>query len=72
MKDRRFCDPYVDRRSADDRRLVYDAGYWEHGGQERRRVTDRRKPTERRVSYVKVSKWSSVRIGDTADKRYRQ
>jgi hypothetical protein len=67
FKDRRVGDPYVDRRSGEDRRQVYDSGYWESGGIERRSVKDRRQPKERRDSYVKVSKWSSVCIEDKAD-----
>ncbi len=62
MRDRRVSDPYVDRRSGEDRRTVYDSNYWGHGGAERRNSPDRRQPIERRVSYVKVSKWSSVCI----------
>ena len=30
-KNRRIRDPYVDRRSGEDRRTVYDADYWENG-----------------------------------------
>lgn len=70
MRDRRVSDPYVDRRSGEDRRQVYDSVYWESGGVERRRAQDRRQPKERRVSYVKVSKWSSVSIEDTDDRIY--
>ncbi len=62
MRDRRVSDPYVDRRSGEDRRQVYDSNYWGHGGAERRSAQDRREPDERRGSYVKVSKWSSVCI----------
>jgi hypothetical protein len=67
MKDRRVGDPYVDRRSAEDRRQVYDADYWESGGIERRSVKDRRQHKERRDSCVNVSKWSSVCAEDKAD-----
>ena len=35
FKDRRVGDPYVDRRSGEDRRQVYDSGYWESVGIER-------------------------------------
>jgi hypothetical protein len=59
-KDKRIADPYVDRRSGEDRRQVYDAAYWESEGIERRRVKDRRQQKERRDSCVRVSKWSSV------------
>jgi len=65
--DRRVTDPYVDRRSGEDRRIVYDSDYWESGGIERRSVKDRRQQKERRDSYVNVSKWSSVCAEDKAD-----
>ena len=32
LEDRRYADPYVDRRSGEDRRKVYDSEYWEAGG----------------------------------------
>jgi hypothetical protein len=60
LKDDRVGDPYVDRRSGDDRREAYDADYFENGGPERRRGKDRRKQDERRDDCVRVSKWSSV------------
>jgi hypothetical protein len=66
-KDRRVGDPYVDRRSGENRRKVYDSDYWETGGIERRSVKDRRQQKERRSSYVNVSEWSSVCINDKAD-----
>ncbi len=66
-KDRRIADPYVDRRSGEDRRQVYDADYWESGGIERRSAKDRRQQKERRGSCVKVSEWSSVCIEDKGD-----
>lgn len=56
----RTADPYVDRRSGDDRRAVYDSDYFENGGRERRQAEDRRKQDERRESCIRVSKWSSV------------
>ena len=71
MRDRRIRDPYVDRRSGDDRRDVYDSFYWEIGGAERRNSPDRRQPEERRISYVKVSRWSSVCIEAETGRSYR-
>jgi len=56
----RTADPYVDRRSGDERRGVYDSDYFEGGGMERRHAGDRRKQNERRDSCIRVSKWSSV------------
>jgi len=68
FKDRRVGDPYVDRRSGEDRRQVYDSGYWESVGIERRSAKDKRQQKERRDNWVKVSKWSSVCSEDKADK----
>jgi hypothetical protein len=56
----RKSDPYVDRRSGDDRRAVYDSDYFENGGPERRQPKDRRQQEERRQNCVRVSRWSSV------------
>jgi hypothetical protein len=67
FKDRRVGDPYIDRRSGEDRRQVYDTFYWESGGIERRSAKHRRQPKERRNSWVKVSRWSSVCIEDKTD-----
>jgi hypothetical protein len=60
LKDRRKRDPYLDRRSGEDRRKVYDADYWDSGGIEKRKLKDRRQQKERRGSCIKVSDWSSV------------
>ncbi len=67
FKDRRVGDPYVDRRSGEDRRQVYDSAYWESEGIERRGLKDRRQPEERRGNCIKVSKWSSICIDPKAD-----
>lgn len=56
----RTADPYVDRRSGEDRRVVYDSDYFETGGMERRQAADRRKQNGRPDSCIRVSKWSSV------------
>jgi len=32
FKDKRVRDPYIDRRSGEDRRQVYDTAYWESEG----------------------------------------
>ena len=68
FKDRRVGDPYVDRRSGEDRRQVYDSVYWESVGIERRSAKDKRQQKERRDNWVKVSKWSSVCSEDKTDK----
>ncbi len=63
--DERVADPYVDRRSGDDRRAVYDSDYFAGGGLERRNGLDRRQQDERRDSCLRVSQWSSVCPDDT-------
>lgn len=60
LKDSRVNDPYIDRRSGEDRRLAYDADYFQDGGCERRKNDDRRQRGERRDSCIRVSRWSSV------------
>ncbi len=65
LKDARIRDPYVDRRSGEDRRQVYDADYFQNGGLERRRGKERRQHYERRKDCTRVSEWSSVCSDDT-------
>jgi hypothetical protein len=60
LKDSRISDPYVDRRSGEDRRQVYDADYFQNGGVERRSGQERRRHYERRKDCTRVSEWSSV------------
>ena len=60
LKDSRVRDPYVDRRSGEERRQAYDSDYFENGGLDRRKNDDRRQTAERRNSCVRVSRWSSV------------
>jgi hypothetical protein len=42
LKNNRVTDPYLDRRSGDDRREAYDSDYFLNGGVERRTGKDRR------------------------------
>ena len=63
-KDARISDPYVDRRSGEDRRQIYDADYFQNGGLERRSGKERRQPHERRKDCTRVSEWSSIRSVD--------
>ena len=67
LLDDRKADPYVDRRSGDDRRAVYDSDYFNTGGVERRVGIERRRQNERRDSCTRVSQWSSV-CPDESDK----
>jgi hypothetical protein len=60
LKDRRIGDPYLDRRSGEDRREAYELGYFAQGGIERRSGVESRQTGERRAQYINVSQWSSV------------
>ena len=62
LKNARLTDPYLDRRSGEDRRQVYDSDYFLNGGMDRRKGKDRRQKGERRDGYIRVSKCSSVRV----------
>lgn len=59
-KEKRKKDPYLDRRSGDDQREVYNINYFADGGAERRDGDERRHPKERRKDCVKVTRWTSV------------
>ena len=56
LKDERKRDPFIDRRSGEDRRQAYDLD----GGIERRSGKERRRQDERRDGCIRVSTWSSV------------
>jgi hypothetical protein len=58
--EKRIRDPYLDRRSGEERRQVYDSDYYENGGIERRSGKERRQNSERRRDCIKISQWSSV------------
>jgi hypothetical protein len=59
-EDARVSDPYVDRRSGEDRRQVYDTDYFQNGWLERRSGKERRRPYERRKDCIRVSEWTSI------------
>jgi predicted Zn finger-like uncharacterized protein len=60
IKKRRIGDPFLDRRSGDDRREAYELGYFAEGSIEKRKSIERRQKAERRDQYVRISQWSSV------------
>ena len=60
QKDIRLKDPFIDRRSGEDRREAYDLDYFQKEGFERRVGGERRKDEERRDSCIRVSKWTSI------------
>jgi len=53
---------YIDRRSVEDRRCVYDLDYFLSGGEERRKRgrRDRRSPVERRKGWIRYNSWYSL------------
>lgn len=53
-------DPYLDRRSGEDRRQSYSLAYFSANNPERRVNVERRSEIERRTDCVRVDKWSSV------------
>ena len=57
----RLNDPFIDRRSGEDRRYTYDIDFFFKGGRERRSGKERRQQGERRKHWARVSKWSSVK-----------
>jgi len=68
-KEKRKADPYLDRRSGDDQRDVYDIDYFAAGGAERRDGNERRQSKERRKDCMKITKWTSVCTGNKSKKR---
>lgn len=60
QRDIRLKDPFIDRRSGEDRREAYDLDYFQNKGIERRVGDDRRQDLERRDSCIRVSKWTSI------------
>ncbi len=64
-QERRSRDPFLDRRSGEDRREVYSIAYFSNEGRERR-LEGRRAPGERRNECVRISEWSSVCVEDSA------
>ena len=63
LKDPRVKDPYVDRRSGEDRRKTYSLDYFVNGGKERRQAEERRHKGERRKEWLRIDKWYSVFTG---------
>jgi len=59
-----------DRRSGKARRKVFSLHRFFHKGPQRRRLQDRRSPEERRDGWVRISKWSSVKMQDLKIAKY--
>lgn len=62
----------AERRSVKDRRRFFCLGWLRYKGPEQRVQQDRRSQQERRDGYVKISKWSSVKMQDLKLAKYLQ
>jgi len=61
---------FSDRRSGKDRRRILSLHRLRYKGSERRALRDRRSKTERRDGWVKIGKWSSVKMQDLKIAKY--
>ena len=61
---------FTDRRSGKDRRRVLSLSRLGYKGSDRRALNERRSQFERRDGWVKVSKWSSVKMQDLMIAKY--
>ena len=59
-----------DRRSGKDRRRILSLRRLRYKGPERRMLRDRRSKIERRDGWVKIGKWSSVKMQDLKIAKY--
>ena len=55
---------FFDRRSVKDRRRKIKLDRFLYKGSEKRILTERRSKAERREDWVRISKWSSICLGD--------
>lgn len=60
FREMRKRDPFMDRRSGEDRRKVYSLEYFQAGNPDRRKRNEQRSNVERRADCVRISSWSSV------------
>jgi hypothetical protein len=61
---------FSDRRSAKNRRRILSLHRLRFKGSERRALRDRRSQIERRDGWVKIGKWSSVKMQDLKIAKY--
>ena len=61
---------FSERRSGKDRRRVMSLHRFRFKGSDRRALNERRSQFERRDGWVKVSKWSSVKMQDLMIAKY--
>jgi hypothetical protein len=55
---------FQERRSGKGRRKFFSLGRFRHKGLEQRTQKDQRSQQERREGYIKIGKWSSVKMQD--------
>ena len=63
---------FTDRRSGKDRRRILSLHRLRYKGSERRALNKRRLEIERRDGWVRVSRWSSVKMQDLKIAKYLQ
>ena len=61
-----------DRRSGKDRRKVLSLHRFRYHGSERRAFSERRSQVDRRDGWVRIRKWSSVKMQDLKIAKYLQ
>jgi len=61
---------FSDRRSGKDRRKILSLRHLGYKGSDRRTLMDRRSKIERRDGWVKIGKWSSVKMQDLKIAKY--
>ncbi len=59
-----------ERRSGNDRRSIFNLRRFFHKGPERRVMQHRRSKSERRDGWVRIGKWSSVKMQDLKIAKY--
>lgn len=65
------CRRFPERRTGKDRRKIFNLHRFFYNGPERRKTLhDRRAREERRDGWVRISRWSSVKLNDLKISRY--
>lgn len=62
----------TERRTGKGRRKIFSLHRFFYNGSERRDLKDRRTNTERRDGWVRIGKWSSVKMQDLKIAKYLQ
>ena len=63
---------FSERRSGKERRKVFSLHRFFYKGPERRQFQDRRSQVERREGWIRITKWSSVKMQDLKISKYLQ